>query len=62
MITKNILKYLAASLVFCGFAAAFTSCSSDEDPFFTAGEEDAPRILNTSHGCSMVSRSLKEPR
>ena len=48
MITKNILKYLAASLVFCGFAAAFTSCSSDEDPFFTAGEEDAPRILNTN--------------
>ena len=48
MITKNIFKYLAASLVFCGFAAAFTSCSSEEDPFFTAGEGDEPRILNTN--------------
>ena len=41
---KNILT---ACLVCCGFAAALTSCSSDDDPFFTAGEDDAPRILNT---------------
>lgn len=25
----------------------FTACSSDDDPIFTATEEDAPRILNT---------------
>ena len=31
-----------------GFSlAATTACSSDEDPFFTASEDDAPRILNT---------------
>ena len=46
MITKNISKYLA--MFFVGFGlAATTACSSDEDPFFTAGENDAPRILNT---------------
>ena len=46
MITKNISKYLA--LFFMGFSlAATTACSSDEDPFFTASEDDAPRILNT---------------
>ena len=46
MITKNISKYLA--IFFVGFGlVATTACSSDEDPFFTAGENDAPRILNT---------------
>ena len=46
MITKIISKYLA--MFFVGFGlAATTACSSDEDPFFTAGENDAPRILNT---------------
>ena len=46
MITKNISKYLA--MFFVGFSlAATTACSSDEDPFFTASENDAPRILNT---------------
>ena len=46
MITKNISKYLA--MFFVGFGlVATTACSSDEDPFFTAGENDAPRILNT---------------
>ena len=47
MITKNILKYLAACLVCCGIATAFTSCSSDDDPFFSASEDDYPRIINT---------------
>jgi len=37
---------LTAVLVSCGVAAALTSCS-DDDPFFTATENDAPRILNT---------------
>lgn len=42
MITK-IFKSICAIGVICGFV----SCSSDEDPFFTAGEDDTPRILNT---------------
>jgi len=46
MITKNISKYLAMFLVGFGLAAT-TSCSTDNDAFFTAGEDDMPRILNT---------------
>jgi len=47
MITKNILKYLAACFVCCGLSSAFTSCTSSDDPYFTASEDDMPRILNT---------------
>ena len=47
MITKNIFKFLAVCLVSCGITAALTACSSDDDPFFTASENDTPRILNT---------------
>ena len=47
MKTKNIFKYLAAGLVCCGFAAALTACSTDEEAFYTVSEDDAPRILNT---------------
>lgn len=47
MITNIFKKYIFAGLVCCGFAA-LTACSSDEDPFFAAGEDDAPRILNTN--------------
>ena len=46
MITKNISKYLAMFFMVCGMSAN-TACTSDEDPFFTAGEDDYPRILNT---------------
>ena len=46
MKTKNILNALAAFFVGCGLAAT-TACSSDDAPFFTATENDAPRILNT---------------
>jgi hypothetical protein len=45
MIIKNISKYLAMAFVAFGLAAT-TACSED-DPFFTADENDAPRILNT---------------
>ena len=46
MITKNISKYLAMFFVAFGLAAT-TACTSDDDPFFSAGEDDMPRILNT---------------
>ena len=46
MTTKNIFKFLAACFVSCGIATAITSCS-DDDPYFAASENDAPRILNT---------------
>ena len=41
---KNILTI---GLVCCGVAAALTSCSKDEESFFTVSENDSPRILNT---------------
>ena len=46
MKTKSILNALLAFCVGCCLSAT-TSCSSDNDPFFTASENDAPRILNT---------------
>ena len=45
MMTK-IFKLFYAGLLCCGMTAAITSCSSD-DPFYTASENDVPRILNT---------------
>ena len=47
MTTKNILKYITACFVCCGMSVAITSCSSDKDPFFSANEDDMPRIINT---------------
>ena len=48
MKSMKIYRYmLTVALVSFGVAAALTSCSSDDDPFFTATENDAPRILNT---------------
>ena len=41
---KNIFL---AGLMCCGLAAVLTGCSKDEDPFFTIGGADTPRILNT---------------
>ena len=46
MITRNLYKCLALLVMGCGLALT-TACSSDEDPFFSASEDDAPRILNT---------------
>lgn len=34
-------------LAIAAITIGFTSCASDNDPFFTAGEDDYPRILNT---------------
>ncbi len=47
MKTKNIFKSLALICSVCCGLAATTACSSNDDPFFTATEDDAPRILNT---------------
>ena len=47
MNNKNIFKYLTAGLLCCCLSAVFTACSSEEDPYFTAGPDDMPRILNT---------------
>lgn len=43
----EIKNMITACLMCCGLAAAFTSCSKDEDSYYTVSEDDAPRILNT---------------
>lgn len=43
----KILKLFCAGLAFCSMTAILTSCSSDDEPFYTATDSDAPRILNT---------------
>lgn len=45
---KHIALRVLALLLTVSAATAFTACSSDDDPFFTAEETDAPRILNTN--------------
>lgn len=45
---KHIALRALALLLTVSAATAFTACSSDDDPFFTAEETDAPRILNTN--------------
>lgn len=46
MIIKNIKTILAILTVGFGLTVT-TACSSEENPFFTIDENDAPRILNT---------------
>ena len=45
----NKRHLIGLSFIICQllFSIVLISCSSDEDPFFTAGEDDYPRILNT---------------
>lgn len=45
---KHIALRAFGLLMMACAATAFTACSSDDDPFFTAEETDAPRILNTN--------------
>lgn len=45
-ITRKAVKMLSICALLCT-SVAVTSCS-DEDPFFSATEDDAPRILNTN--------------
>ena len=45
-ITRKAVKALSICALLCTAVAA-TSCS-DDDPFFSAGESDMPRILNTN--------------
>ena len=40
MKTNNMKKILCGCLLFCGFVAAFTACSTDEDFFY----QDEPRV------------------
>lgn len=46
-IKTTALRAMAVALPLMAASGLMTSCSSDDDPFFTATEDDYPRILNT---------------
>ena len=45
-VLKAMMMLFAMSFALAG-TATLSSCSSDDDPFFTVSEDDNPRILNT---------------
>ena len=45
-VLKAMMMLLAVSFALAG-TSTLSSCSSDDDPFFTVSEDDNPRILNT---------------
>lgn len=47
MKTNISIKSLCRTLLMLMSVMVFTACSSDDDPIFTATENDSPRILNT---------------
>ena len=55
---KALTMLFMMCLTFTG-TTAITSCSSDEDPFFTVSENDDPRILNTDLADQTLDRLTK---
>ena len=55
---KALTMLFMMCLTFTG-TTALTSCSSDEDPFFTVSENDDPRILNTDLADQTLDRLTK---
>ena len=45
-VLKAMMMLLAVGFALAG-TSTLSSCSSDDDPYFTVSEDDAPRILNT---------------
>lgn len=54
-VLKAWMMLLAMSLALAG-TATLSSCSSDDDPYFTVSEDDNPRILNTDLADSKIDR------
>ena len=57
-VLKAWMMLLAMSFALAG-TATLASCSSDDDPFFTVSEDDAPRILNTDLADKKLDRKTK---
>lgn len=57
-VLKAWMMLFAMSLALAG-TATLSSCSSDDDPFFTVSEDDNPRILNTDLGDKKLDRKTK---
>lgn len=54
-VLKAWMMLFAMSLALAG-TATLSSCSSDDDPYFTVSEDDDPRILNTDLADSKIDR------
>ena len=57
-VLKAWMMLLAMSFALAS-TATLASCSSDDDPFFTVSEDDAPRILNTDLADQKLNRKTK---
>ena len=54
-VLKAMMMLLAVSFALAG-TSTLSSCSSDDDPYFTVSENDDPRILNTDLSDSKIDR------
>lgn len=54
-ILKAMMMLLAVSFALAG-TSTLSSCSSDDEPYFTVSEDDNPRILNTDLADSKIDR------
>ena len=57
-VLKAMMMLLAVSFALVG-TSTLSSCSSDDDPFFTVSEDDNPRILNTNLADLKLVRKTK---
>lgn len=57
-VLKAMMMLLAMSFALVG-TSTLSSCSSDDDPFFTVSEDDNPRILNTNLADRKLDRKTK---
>ena len=54
-VLKAMMMLFAMSFALAG-TSTLSSCSSDDDPYFTVSENDDPRILNTDLADSKIDR------
>ncbi|MFR4048221.1 MAG: hypothetical protein ACLT05_00355 [Segatella copri] len=54
-VLKAMMMLLAVGFALAG-TSTLSSCSSDDEPYFTASEDDNPRILNTDLADSKIER------
>ena len=57
-VLKAMMMLLAVGFALTG-TSTLSSCSSDDDPFFTVSEDDNPRILNTNLADKKLDRKTK---
>ena len=57
-VLKAMMMLLAVNFALAG-TSTLSSCSSDDDPFFTVSEDDNPRILNTNLADLKLDRKTK---